>query len=73
MDVFIMITSALGHQTAIRSLTPQPCVIATSKASSEYSYTYTGNGVSLCYEELNGPTQVIVESMPWIWRSLSLR
>ncbi len=58
-----LITSALGHQTCIRSLTPRPCVIATSKASSEYSYTYAGNGVSLCYEELNGHAQVIVESM----------
>lgn len=58
-----LITSALGHQTSIRSLTPRPCVIATSKASSEYSYTYAGNGVSLCYEELNGHAQVIIESM----------
>ena len=58
-----LITSALSHQTCIRSLTPRPFVISTSKASSEYSYTYAGNGVSLCYEEMNGHAQVIIESM----------
>lgn len=58
-----IITSALSHQSCIRSLTPRPFVISTSKASSEYSYTYAGNGVSLCYEEMNGHSQVVIESM----------
>ena len=58
-----LITNAVGHQTSIRSLTPRPFVITSSKASSEYNYTYAGNGVSLCYEEMNGHAQVIIESM----------
>ena len=58
-----LITSALAHQSCIRSLTPRSFIVSTSKASSEYSYTYAGNGVSLHYEEMNGHAQVIVESM----------
>ena len=58
-----LLASAISHQASIRSLTPRPFVISSSKASGGYSYTYAGNGVSLCYEELNGHAQVIVELM----------
>ena len=58
-----LITSALGHQSSIRALTPRSFVVSRSKANDEYSYTYAGNGVALRYEEMNGHAQVIVESM----------
>lgn len=58
-----LITSALGHQTSIKSLSPRSFVVSTSKSSSEYSYTYAGYGVALRYEEMNGHAQVVIESM----------
>ena len=58
-----LITSALGHQSSIKSLSPRSFVVSTSKASSEYSYTYAGNGVGLRYEEMNGHAHVIIELM----------
>ena len=58
-----LITAALGHQNYIKTLSPCSFVVSKSKASSEYSYTYAGNGVALRYEELNGQAQVIIESM----------